>query len=60
MVAWEIDLEEKRVYVPTPMFHEPIFLLPAVAAPTVQDTMVSAPIVIPPMATMNKNEEPIL
>ena len=53
MVAREIDLEEKRVYVPTPMIHEPFFSLPTVAAPTVQDTVVPSPIVIPPVATMN-------
>ena len=35
MVAQEIDLEEKRVYAPTPMIHEPFFSLSAVAAPTV-------------------------
>ena len=46
MVAREIDLEKKRVYVPTPMIHEPMFSLPAVAAPTVQDTMMSTPVVI--------------
>ena len=34
MVAQEIDLEEKRVYAPTPMIHEPFFSLPAAAAPT--------------------------
>ena len=60
MVAREIDLEVKRVYAPTPMIHEPIFSLHAVAAPTVQDTMVSAPVVIPPVATMNENEKPVL
>ena len=43
MIAREIDLKVKRVYVPT-----------------VQDTMVSAPVVIPPVATMNENEEPVL
>jgi hypothetical protein len=53
MVAREIDLEVKRVYVPTPIIHEPTFSLHVVAAPTVQDTMVSAPAIIPPMA---KNE----
>ena len=42
------------------MIHEPIFSLPAVAAPTVLDTMVPAPVVIPPMTTMNENEEPVL
>ena len=60
MVAREIDLEEKRVYAPTPMIHELFFSLPAVAAPTVQDTMVSAPVVILTVATMNENEEPVL
>jgi hypothetical protein len=60
MVAREIDLEEKRVYAPTPMIHEPFFSLPAIAAPTVQDTMVLAPVVILPVATMNDDEEPIL
>ena len=42
------------------MIYESIFSLPAVAAPTMQDTMVSAPVVILPVATMNENEEPIL
>ena len=55
MVAREIDLEVKRVYAPTPMIHEPIFSLHVVAAPTVQ-----APVVIPPVATMNENEKPVL
>ena len=60
MVAREIDLEVKRVYAPTPMIHELIFSLHAVAAPTVQDTIASAPVVIPPVAIMNENEEPVL
>ena len=60
MVAQEIDLEEKRVYASTPMIHEPFFSLPAVTAPTVQDTVVPAPIVIPPVVTMNEDEEPAL
>ena len=60
MVAREIDLEEKRVYAPTSMIHEPFFSLPAVAAPTVQDTVVPAPVIIPPVATMNDDEEPVL
>ena len=60
MVAWEIDLKEKRVYAPTPMIHGLIFSLPTVAAPTVRDTMVSAPVVIPPVATMNDHKESIL
>ena len=60
MVAREIDLEEKRVYTPTLMIHEPFFSPPAIAASTVQDTMVLAPVVIPPVAIMNENEEPVL
>ena len=60
MVAREIVLEVKRVYAPTLMIHEPFFSLPAVAAPTVLDTVVPAPVVIPPVATMNENEEPVL
>ena len=60
MVAQEIDLEEKWVYAPTPMIYEPFFSLPAVAASIVQDIMVPAPVVIPPMATMYDDEEPVL
>ena len=60
MVAREIDLEVKRVYAPSLMIHEPIFSLSAVAAPTVLDNMVPAPVVIPPVATMNDDEEHVL
>jgi len=60
MVAREIDLEEKRVYAPTPMVQEPFFELPAAATPTLQDVMVPAPVVIPPMATTNEDEEPMV
>ena len=60
MVAREIDLEEKRVYAPTLIIHEPFFSLPATATPTMQDTVVPAPVVIPSMATMNDDEEPVL
>ena len=60
MVAREIVLEVKRVYAPTPMIHEPFFSLPAVAAPTVLDTVVPAPVVIPPVAKMSENKEPVL
>ena len=42
------------------MIHESIFSLPVVATPTVLDTVVPAPVVIPPVATMNENEEPVL
>ena len=59
MVAREIDLKVKRVYAPTPMIHEPFFSLPAIAAPTVLDTLVPAPVVIPPVTTMNDDEEPV-
>ena len=60
MVAREIDLEEKRVYAPTPMVQEPFFELPAAATPTMQDVVVPAPVVIPPMATTNEDEEPMV
>jgi hypothetical protein len=60
MVAQEINLEEKRVCVPTPMIQELFFSLPAVAAPTMQDIVVPISIVIPPMATMNEDEEHVL
>ena len=59
MVAREIDLEEKWVYAPTLIIHEPFFSLHAVAAPIVQDTVVPAPVVIPPVATMNDDKEPV-
>jgi hypothetical protein len=42
MVAREINLEEKRVHVPTPMVQEPFFTLPVVAGSTAQDTVVTA------------------
>ena len=45
---------------PTSMIHGLIFSLPAVAAPIVLDTVVPAPVVIPPVATMNDDEEPVL
>ena len=48
------------MYAPTPMIHEPFFSLPAVAALTVLDTGVPTPVVIPPVATMNDDEEPVL
>ena len=60
MIAREIDLEEKQVYAPTLMIHGPFFSLPVVAAPTVQDTVVPAPVVIQLVATMNDDEEPVL
>ena len=42
------------------MIHEPFFSLPAIAAPTVLDTVVPAPVVIPPVATMNDDKERVL
>ena len=60
MVAQEINFEEKRIYVPTPMVQEPFFMLHVVAVPTVQDTIVTAPVVSSPVAIMNEHEEPIL
>ena len=48
------------MYAPTLMIHELFFSLPAVAAPTVQDTVVPAPVVILPVAIMNNDEEHVL
>jgi hypothetical protein len=59
-VAREINLEEKRVHAPTPMVQEPFFTLPVVAAPTVQDIMVTTHVVSSPVATMNEHEELVL
>ena len=36
MVAREINFEEKRVHVPTPMVQEPFFSLPIAAVPIVR------------------------
>jgi len=44
MVARKIDLEEKRVFVPTPMTQEPYFCLPVAVAPAVQSTVVPTPV----------------
>ena len=60
MVAREIDLEEKRVYVLTPMIQEPIFSLPVVATPTTPEVMVPATVVILPVVTMSEYMETIL
>jgi len=54
MVARKIDLEEKRVFVPTPMIQESFFALPVAAAPTVQNTIVPALVVSSPVG--NKSE----
>ena len=42
------------------MVQEPFFSLPVAAAPTVHDTIVTAPVVSSPVATMNEHEEPVL
>ena len=42
------------------MIHEPFLSLLAVAAPIVSDTVVPAPVVISPIATMNDDKEPVL
>jgi hypothetical protein len=60
VLAQEIDLEEKWVCVPTPMIQEPFFSLPAIVVPKMQDIVVLAHVVIPPVATMNEDEESIL
>jgi hypothetical protein len=46
--------------VPTPMFQEPVFELPVPTARTVQDAVVTTPVVSSPMATINRHEEPVL
>ena len=43
MVTRKIDLEEKRVYVPTPMIQEPFFSLPFDAAPKVPEIVTPVP-----------------
>ena len=43
MVPREIDLEEKRVYVHTPMIQEPFFSLPVDAAPKVSEIVTPVP-----------------
>ena len=59
MIAREINFEEKRVYVPTPMVQEPFFTLPVVVVPIVQDIIVTTPVVSSPMTTINDHEEPV-
>ena len=60
MVAQEIDLEEKWVYVPTPMIQEPVFSLPVATAPTIPDIVVPTPVVSSPAIETNDNDEPVL
>ena len=54
MVAREIDLKEKRVYVPTPMIQEPFF---STCECCTYDACIAVPIPIvnPPVATMDDN-----
>jgi len=59
MVARKINLEKKRVFVPTPMTQEPYFSLPVVAAPIKQETAVPTPVVSSPDVTANGNEDPV-
>ena len=57
MVARKIDLEEKRVFVSTPMTQEPYFCLPVAVAPAVQRTAVPTPVVSSPNVAANENED---
>ena len=57
--ACKIDLQEKRVYAPTPMIEEPYFVLPTVLTATVQPTVVSEPVASSLVQTVNENEEPV-
>ena len=57
MVARKIDLEEKRVFVPTPMTQEPYFSLPVVAAPIEQETAEPTPVVSSPDVATNGNKD---
>ena len=45
---------------PTPIVQEPFFSLPVAVASTVQDTVVTAPVVGSHIATINEHEEPVL
>jgi hypothetical protein len=59
MVAWKIDLEEKRVHAPNTMIQEPFFLLPIVPAPTIPEVAMQAPVVTLPMTTRCEDSEPV-
>ena len=59
MVARKIDLEEKQVFVPTPMTQNPYFSLPVLVAPIAQGTAVPMPVVSSPDVVANGNEEPV-
>ena len=61
MVAREIDLEEKRVCVPTPMIEEPFFSLSvAAASSTIPDSVMPTPVVSSPAMETNIDREPVL
>jgi hypothetical protein len=67
----EIRLEEKQVYVATPMVTKPFFLIHAAVTPIVHDnvvvehvvdspvTMSATPIIDSPMAEIDEEEEPV-
>jgi hypothetical protein len=59
MVAWKIDLEEKRVHAPNPMIQEPFFSLPVVPTPTIPEVAVQVPVVTPPVTTRSEVLEPV-
>ncbi len=59
-VVREIDLEERGLSVPAPSIQEPFFSLLADVVPAMHDVAVPAPVVTPPVATMNESEEPVL
>ena len=59
MVARKINLEEKRVFVPTSMTQKPYFCLPVAVAPVVQRTAVPTPVVSSPNVAVNENEDSI-
>ena len=59
MAARKIDLEEKRVFVPTPMTQEPYFSLHVVATLIEQETAVPIPVVSSPDVAENENKEPV-
>ena len=57
MVVRKIDVEKKRVFVPTPMTQESYFYLPVAMAPAVQSTAVPTPVVSSPNMAANENED---
>jgi hypothetical protein len=59
-VARKIDLEKKRVCVPTPMTQEPFFELPVLVAPTVWDTVVPTHVISSLVVTVNNDQEHVL